>query len=888
MFLKSPISRQAVFPGVGSGAGGRRPPLVSLPEIGVSLWLLLLLAAPLAVFPRLSLSVLEQAYPEPKSHLLVEAFCGFTALTVSVMILAVCLRRRNLSLLLFGLGFLVMGVFDMLHAWTNPHRNFEGFVLYHTLSTFFGSVFILAGMVVRIVSERDHGFSRADVMTFVVGLAVAVAVAWLYQRFIPELFPVGGDTFPSQVHLAHYLAGLFYLLAAIALFRHFRLHRQVLALLVASLLIVFAQSAYLFSFSSMWNLAWWAWHGTKLLFYLGTMLIVFVGFLLALQTIENSRHLLARANRSLAHSRRMSQTFNEELAIRNRMFQEGMLTHDLDNALDAISRAVRRLLGFTLVELALHVPHDEVGEFDRRVRRVSTRWPVRAQGAARACNPISCRPVPSMVGLLQCNWGGDTSDCNALCLALSANGEEIGRLRLLAQGRELEPRHGDVVQALVAEISAIVHDKLLHQQAQDANDFRTALLRVSTMLTSTLDLDRVLHAVCKESAGLFESDGALVWLPDDDTRDHYSLAAGWFSETDRQVSAELKAWCGDGDQCSALLRGIGGDFRPVGILWRDDSMPAPFGKPTGCPWEALAVFPLLDGTDLVGVMVLARKEPVRFSAATLGKGELLAGQVRIAISNARSYARLAEFNRQLKVAEETKLRSERMAVLGQMAASVAHEVRNPLSAINNCLAVLRSDVVAPSRSHAALEIIQGEVERLSGLTSNFLSFGKPHTPIAKRIVLEQVIEKTCALLERHISQEGLPIEVVRKIELASSLLLFDSDGLETVFWNLLLNATQAIQGPGRIEVALRCYPGCFLLAVSDSGKGIPPQTRDKIFEPFYSQRPLGAGLGLAIVQRLVREWGGDIRLRSEVGRGTTFFVRVPARVEETFIGCEVA
>lgn len=886
MFTQSPVSYLAAFLTGDHGATRQRGPLVSLPEVGAFLWLVLLLAAPLAVFPKLSLSALEQAYPEPQSHLLVETFCGFTALTVSAMILSICLRRRSLSMLMFGLGFLIMGIFDMLHAWTDPHRDFADFVLYHTLSTFFGSVLILAGTLVRIAGERDHGFSRADLMTFAVGLAVMAGVAWLYRHYIPELFPASGGTFPAQVHIVHYLAGVFYVLAAIAFFRHFRVHRQALALLVASLLIVFAQSAYLFSFSSLWNLTWWVWHGTKLLFYLGTMLIVFVGFLLALRAIENSRHLLARANRSLARSRRTAQVFNQELTIRNRLFQEGMLTRNLDEALDAVSRAIRQLLGFTLSELALHVPEDEVDEFNRRIRRLSARWPVCAQRASSTCNPASCRPVLSIPGLVQCNWRD--AGCTSVCLPLSANGEEIGRLRLLARGPGLEPRHADVVRALVVEVSAIVHDKLLYQQRQDANDFRTALLRVSTMLTSTLDLDRVLHAVCKESAGLFESDAALVWLPDDETREQYSLAAGWFSETDQQVSAELKAWCGDRDQCAALLRGIGGHYLPLGILWRDDSMPTPFGKPAGCPWEALALFPLLDGNDLVGVMVLARKEPVRFSAATLGKGELLAGQVRIAINNARSYARLAEFNRQLRVAEETKLRSERMAVMGQMAASVAHEVRNPLSAINNCLAVLRADVAEPSRAHAALEIIQGEVERLTGLTSNFLSFGKPRTPINKPIVLERTIEKTCALLERHISQEGLPIVVMRQIEPISSLLVFDSDGLETVIWNLLLNATQAIPGPGRIEVALRCYPGCFLLAVSDSGKGIAPGSRARIFEPFYSQRPLGAGLGLAIVQRLVREWGGRIRLRSEVGQGTAFFVRVPARVEETFIGREVA
>ncbi|OYY82219.1 MAG: hypothetical protein B7Y33_00210 [Hydrogenophilales bacterium 16-62-9] len=362
----------------------------------------------------------------------------------------------------------------------------------------------------------------------------------------------------------------------------------------------------------------------------------------------------------------------------------------------------------------------------------------------------------------------------------------------------------------------------------------------------------------------------------------------WFAQPDQPVSDELEVWCGNGKLCSTLLQGISGRYQPLGILWNDASQTTPFTRPSGCPWEALALFPLLDGENLIGVMMLARKAHVRFSAVTLDKGELLAGQVRIAINNARSYKQLAEFNQQLKLAEADKIRSERMAVMGQLAASVAHEVRNPLSAINNCLAVLRADSSENSRSRAALEIIQDEVERLTNLTSNFLSFGKPRASVSKPIVLELLVKKVCGLLERHISQEELSIQVGLTIQPTSSLLLFDADGLETVLWNLLLNASQSIQGAGRIDVALRRYPGYFLLAVRDSGKGIAREDQARIFEPFYSQRSLGAGLGLAIVLRLVREWEGRIRLRSRVGEGTAFFLRVPVRIEETFDRREVA
>lgn len=861
---------------------------ISLPEIGVLIWLLVLLSAPILIFSEVPLHYQKQIYVEQQSHLLIEAFCALTALVIAGMILLANLKRQDPSMTLFGLSFAGMGLFDMLHALTDPRLNQTEFVLYHTLSTLLGSSLILAGVVARTVAKRNHVFTRADMYAVISGLIVALVVAMLYRYHIPSLFSDDTSTyrFPSIIHATHYLAGLFYVLSAIAFYRHFREHHQILVLLVFSLLVVFAQSAYLFSFSTIWNLAWWMWHGVKLLFYLGTMLIVFVGFLQALRAIEKSRHALVRVNRRLERSQQTIRNFNRELKIRNHMVQEAMRSLHLDNALDVVSKAIHQLLGMTSCELILRIPQDEVDEFDRRARQLSRRWPVRAIREESLCNTANCRAMPLTAAAAQAGYHDDL-ECESLCLLLTANGQEIGHLRLRVNHPETQAWSTDALQVLAVEVGAVVHNALLYHQWLDAHDFRLALLRVSSMLTSTLDLDQVLEAVCKESAALFESDGVLVWLPGDNTHS-FSLAAKWFAQQDHQVSTELEAWCEDGKLCSSLLQGISGHYYPLGILWSDNSQSTPFCKPKGCPWEALAVFPLLDGETLIGVMMLVRKDPVRFSAATLDKGVLLANQVRIAINNARSYKRLTEYNQQLKQAEENKLHSERMAVMGQMAASVAHEVRNPLSAINNCLAVLRPEIMENSRSFAALEIIQGEVERLTNLTSNFLSFGKPRASISKPIVLEHVIRKACALLERHISQEGLSIQVAWTIESTSSLLVFDADGLETVLWNLLLNATQSIPRAGRVEVALRCYPRHFLLVVADSGKGIASEDQTRIFEPFYSQRPLGAGLGLAIVQRLIREWGGRIRLRSRIGQGTTFYLRVPARIEETFVGRDVA
>lgn len=854
--------------------GGRTPD--SLLEIGVMLWVVFLLVLPVLLFSWLSPDLLAWQFVEIRSHMLIEAFCGFVALMIASLVLSLSARQKNHAGMLFGMAFLSMGIMDILHAFSDPSQAQQHFVAYHTVSTLSGGGLILASIVTHMFSDRSRWPNRSDLSIVGMGVLLVLMVAALYQVFIPRLISgshPGFFGFSQSTHRVHYLAGFLYALAAVAFYGYYRKHRQTLVLVIASLLMMFAQSAYLFSFSSLWNITWWMWHGVKLLFYLGVMVTVSVGFLLALNTIERSRHVLARANLRLQYSQRKIRNVNEELRIRNCMAREAMSSLDLNNALEVIATAINQLLDISRGELILSIPADEVDEFERRMPQLGTRWPTRARAAdANGFGP-ACHVVEESGGsYFEC--ASDTVD-HSVYLPLAASGQAVGHLRLFAGNREhLRQRLGQL-QALVVEIGTIVNNALLYHRWLDAVEFRAALLRVSGMMTSTLNLQRVLESVCRDSAALLDSDGALVWLPSDQEPGRFTLAANWFAASDQASTAEFEAWCRNGASCAQLLHDIDGQFRPRAMLWPGNQLLPASGDPSGCHWEALALFPLLDGERLIGAMVLIRKERVQFSGATLAKGELLAGQVRIAINNAHSYQQLAEINQQLKLAEADKIRADRLAVLGQMAASVAHEVRNPLSAITNCLAVLKAEHSTDSRSRAALEIIQDEVVRLDNLTRDFLTFGKPRVMANKPVVLEALVYKVCAALERHIQQQEQLIEVEAGLSGNTCAHLFDADGLEVVLWNLLLNASQAIQGRGHVYATVRVYPGYFLLVVADTGKGIPPQERKRIFEPFYTQRSHGAGLGLAIVQRFVHEWGGRIRIASQMGRGTRFYVRVP-------------
>lgn len=852
-------------------------------KAGFLAWILFILALPILIVDNIRPEIANALYIEAKGHLLVEGFCGLMALMISGMVLWIGAKQKDHAICIIGSAFLAMGMFDLLHSATDPHKNAEMFVLLHTLSTLSGGTLVLVGTLEKIRLQGDLAPSVRDVIAVAIGVCLIAPVVYTYNTFLPQL---GGDvpsifSFSSHTHNAHGIAALFYAITAIIFYRYFGVRRQLIALVVASLLILYSESAYLFRFSKMWDFSWWMWHGVKVMFYIGILLTVIVGFLMALNTIERSRHLLARANTRLQKTQAAVKQVNRELEILNRMARDAMRSLDIGNALEVISRAVAELFGEVRCELVLKVPDDEVSELRRTVQVQNGRWSIHGQNVACPHFPLGCGPVDdSQSRLFKCPADEASARCS-ICIPVGASGQEVGHLRLLVPDCEGIQVRLAKLQSLPAEIGAIINNALLYHRWIAANEFRSALLRVSVMLTSTLFLNEVLESVCRESARLLDSDGALVWLSDEDGKG-FTLVSRCFCEGHGCDGKAFESWFADGALCDRLLRDAQGRYRPKSMIRRRGGGAEQESPEVGWhgEWGALAVFPLVDDKCVIGIMAMMRKEPVEFSPATLAKGELLAGQVRIAINNARSYKCLSEINDRLRVAEESKIRGERLAVLGQMAASVAHEIRNPLSAITNCLAVLRTEHPPDGNADIAMEIIQGEVQRLGKLANDFLIFGRPTAAKVKPVVLENLLIKVCANLRRHIAQEGLPVTIDSTVDEISAPVLFDADGLEVVLWNLLLNAVQSIDGRGKIHTVFRGGPRHFLVAVADTGRGISPDEKRRMFEPFYSTKSHGAGLGLAIVHRFAQEWNARMKVFSTPSRGTTFIIRVPVEREE--------
>jgi signal transduction histidine kinase len=229
---------------------------------------------------------------------------------------------------------------------------------------------------------------------------------------------------------------------------------------------------------------------------------------------------------------------------------------------------------------------------------------------------------------------------------------------------------------------------------------------------------------------------------------------------------------------------------------------------------------------------------------------------------------------QLREAEAAVRRSERLAALGQMTAGLAHELRNPLGTIRASAEMLEKNL--PAGNALAQEMagfIRSETDRTSSLVSRFLEFARPTPLRLKKTDLSEIVDRAVAQLERCGSGAGVTVYK----NYSPDIRPFPVDGelLERVVYNLLLNAVQATQPGGAITVKTRQLDGQAEVAVIDRGSGIDPKHLENIFNPFFTTKPDGVGLGLPIVSKLVEEHGGSIAVESERGKGSVFIVRLP-------------
>ncbi len=235
---------------------------------------------------------------------------------------------------------------------------------------------------------------------------------------------------------------------------------------------------------------------------------------------------------------------------------------------------------------------------------------------------------------------------------------------------------------------------------------------------------------------------------------------------------------------------------------------------------------------------------------------------------------LASARRSLKEAEAAVLRSERLAALGQLTAGLAHELRNPLGTIRVSAEMLRKNITEDNTVAAELAgFIATEVDRTNSLVTRFLDFARPLQLRLQQTDIVEVIDRAVDQLKNHPS--GSRVSVFKNYSPDVPPFLLDAELMERVIFNLLVNAAEASPPAGTVTVKTRGVDGSVEVSVIDRGAGIDPGHRENIFNPFFTTKAQGVGLGLSIVSKIVDEHGGKMTVESEVDKGSVFRIYLP-------------
>lgn len=226
-----------------------------------------------------------------------------------------------------------------------------------------------------------------------------------------------------------------------------------------------------------------------------------------------------------------------------------------------------------------------------------------------------------------------------------------------------------------------------------------------------------------------------------------------------------------------------------------------------------------------------------------------------------------------------RIRTERLAQLGTLLAGFAHEVRNPLSTISLNLQLVLEEFREPEsprdkRTQKRVAVVEAEVRRLQKILEEFLSFARAPEPKLVPVDLNQRLQAVVDFHQPELREQGVSLRFYPGSDVG--LVPADWDHVQAAIVNLVRNAKDATPAGGEVLVSTSREPGFVVIRVTDTGAGIPPDVQPRVFDPYFSTKKSGTGLGLPTARRVAAEHGGSLSLQSEVGKGTQFALRLAA------------
>ena len=420
---------------------------------------------------------------------------------------------------------------------------------------------------------------------------------------------------------------------------------------------------------------------------------------------------------------------------------------------------------------------------------------------------------------------------------------------------------------LVARIQVIMRIRNTEQVLRQRNQELAILTEVSRTIISSLDLEEVLTAAVEGVRRILPVAAGVLVLMDEETGDmtFCKTVAGNHPLMGRPLPMDR-----------SIIRHVVATGQPY--LTNDVSLD-PLFSPQVDGWgpqtRAVLCVPLLVREQVIGALELADKIGGPFTETDRDLLQTLAGSVAVAVENAQLYAEVNDYARALERSQAQLIQAEKMAAIGRLAASIAHEINNPLQAIHNTIHLAMTDRLPPEKRGEYLGMAQKEVERLIEIVQRMLEFYRPSKGGIVQTDVNRLLRDALAIADKRL-QHGR-VRVSARFADGLPPILGVPDQLTQVFLNIIINAVEAMPDGGdlRVGTLLTDDRRWVLVAFQDSGPGLTAEQIAHIFEPFYTTKPSGTGLGLAISYGIVERHGGTIEVSSQPGQGATFVVRLP-------------
>lgn len=461
----------------------------------------------------------------------------------------------------------------------------------------------------------------------------------------------------------------------------------------------------------------------------------------------------------------------------------------------------------------------------------------------------------------------------AAAVPLLHQGEILGILWVANRGSDsFTEEQVETLSTLASHAAIALKNARLHDAAVRRSEELAALLRATQSVMAGLDLQVILERIVTEASRIAGVPYVTAFLVD---RDAQTLRPGGVAGGSTPAGFHIAV----GASFSGSVAATG---QPLFVAdTRDDPRKLLTPQDRGFEFVSYLGLPIKAREGVVGVLAFYSTAPRQYSPDDLAYLTSFADQAAIAIQNARLYETLRKSHEELLAAQAERVRSARLAAVGELAAGIAHETRNPLGAISHATETLQRSLRLRGEDAELLEIIRREAARLNEIVSDFLVFGRPRPLALQATDLATLIKDALLALEQ---DERCHRGVRFEMDLDPSLprLVLDPHQMSQVLWNLYLNAAQAMPEGGCLRTRTAVQPGpdgeaWLSLEIGDTGPGLPREAESRLFEPFFTTKPDGTGLGLPIARRIVEEHGGTLTLEGGAAGGTLARILLPLR-----------